>query len=526
VTRTGWLRPVIALVCGLVLTLAFPPYGLWPLAVAAVAGLVLVVRGVTVPGGALLGLLFGLGFFVPLLRWTGEGLGPAPWLLLAVFEALYFLPLGAALTLVQRLPGWPLWAALVWVAVEALRARFPFEGFTWGRLAFSQADAPTLGLARVGGASLVSLAVALAGAVLAWAVVAWRAESRVVAGIAVLFSGGILLTGLAVPQPATTGATATIAVVQGNVPRLGFDFAAQREAVLRNHVRATVALAERVQAGQAEQPALVIWPENASDIDPFQDPAAAQLIDGAARAIGVPILVGAVVDTNNGANIENTAIVWHPETGPGDTYVKRHPVPFAEYVPFRGLARMVVPEVDELRPRDMVKGDDVGVLRVGPARVGTVICFEVAYDDVVRDAVREGGQLIAVLTNNATFGFTPQTEQQLVMSRLRAVEHGRTVLVTATSGVSAVIDTDGSVRQRAEIFTAKTFVEPVVLSDHTTIATRAGEWPELIASVLAVLAVVIALRWGRRGARTPTRAGPAGLEQPRGGRPAKDRVTP
>ena len=98
--------------------------------------------------------------------------------------------------------------------------------------------------------------------------------------------------------------------------------------------------------------------------------------------------------------------------------------------------------------------------------------------------------------------------------------------MTATSGVSAVIDTDGSVRQRAEIFTAKTFVEPVVLSDHTTIATRAGEWPELIASVLAVLAVVIALWWGRRGARTPTRVGPAGLDQPRGGQPAKDRVTP
>jgi apolipoprotein N-acyltransferase len=523
VTRAAWLRLVAALGCGVGLTFAFPPYGLWPVAMIAVAGLVLATRGASALMGATVGLLFGLGFFVPLLQWTGEGLGPAPWLILGVFEALYFLPLGTAYALVHRLPGWPLWTALVWVATEALRARFPFEGFTWGRLAFSQADAPTLALASVGGAPAVTFAVALAGSLLAWFVVAIRGRSWSVAVVAAALTVAVTLVGDAIPRPTTTGETVTVAVIQGNVPRLGFDFAAQREAVLRNHVNATVALAEQVKAGTADQPALVIWPENASDIDPYQDPSAARLIDGAARAIGAPILVGAVVETNGGANIENTAIVWDPETGPGDTYIKRHPVPFAEYVPFRDLARIVVPEVDTLRPRDMVKGAEVGMLQVGPARVGTVICFEVAYDDVVRDVVREGGQLIAVMTNNATFGFTPQTEQQLVMSQLRAVEHGRAVLVAATSGVSAVIDTNGSVRQRAEIFTAETFVEPIETSSDATVATRLGAWPELVAAAVAMFAVISALWLGRRRATlaVPPQRPPADARQP-----TDEKVTP
>jgi len=146
----------------------------------------------------------------------------------------------------------------------------------------------------------------------------------------------------------------------------------------------------------------------------------------------------------------------------------------------------------------MVKGDRVGLLQVGPAAVADVICFEVAYDDVVRNAIRAGGQVLAVQTNNATFGFTPETEQQLVMARLRAVEHERTVVVSSTSGVSAVIDADGSVRTRAEIFTAETFVERIQLSDRSTLATRIGAWPEAVMTAAAIAGLVLAVRASTR----------------------------
>ncbi len=508
------VRAGVALAAGLGLVAAFPPYDVWLVAPLSVMALTLAVRGVSLWRAALLAYVFGLAFFVPLLRWTDIELGAAPWLILGAFQALYLAPLGAGIALVQRLPGWPVWTAALWVLEEALRGRYPFDGFTWGRLAFSQADAPTLSLASLGGAPLVTFAVALAGGLLAWVVVSRRGLPwRVGAAVA---AGAVLFAGVPVSQPAADGRTVTVALVQGNVPRLGLDFDAQREAVLRNHVDATLDLAAQIEAGAVEQPDLVLWPENSSDIDPFRDPDAAELIDQAAQAVGVPILVGAVVITEDDEHVENTGIVWDPETGPGDTYIKQHPVPFAEYIPLRDLARVVVPNVDELRSRDMVKGDEPGVLQVGPARVGDVICFEVAYDDVVRDTVRDGAEVLAVQTNNATFGFSGQTEQQLAMSRLRAVEHGRSVLVVATSGVSAVVDADGSVRERSEIFSREVFVEPIQLSTSQTLATRAGAWPELLISALGLGAVVAAVLATRRSRRPQTEPeAPADDTEPR-----------
>jgi apolipoprotein N-acyltransferase len=135
----------------------------------------------------------------------------------------------------------------------------------------------------------------------------------------------------------------------------------------------------------------------------------------------------------------------------------------------------------------------------------------------VRDGVAAGGEVIVVQTNNATFGRTPQTEQQLVMSRLRAIEHGRTVLVAATSGVSAVVDADGSVRRRAEVFTAATMVEPVRLTGARTVATRVGSAPEwALVTLGAVAALAAAVRSRRRRPVAPDAGGPATGSNPSG----------
>ena len=268
--------------------------------------------------------------------------------------------------------------------------------------------------------------------------------------------------------------------------------------MLDNHVEATRELAADVRAGRLDAPDLVVWPENSSDIDPFEDPGAYAAIDGAVRDIGVPVLVGAVLQ-GPGDGLSNAGIVWDPETGPGERYVKRHPVPFGEYIPLRPLARRISDSVD-LVPRDFVAGDEVGVLDVGPVRLGDVICFEVVYDDLVRDTVRDGGRLLVVQTNNATFGRSPQTEQQLAMSRLRAVEHGRAVVVAATSGISAVVRPDGSLAHRTQVFTRDVSVTEVALGDTSTPATRLGALPELVLSLLAAGAVAVAVGIRRRAA--------------------------
>jgi apolipoprotein N-acyltransferase len=400
---------------------------------------------------------------------------------------------------------------LLWVVMEALRERIPWGGFPWGRLAFAQADTELVGWAALGGPALVTFAVALAGTALLAAVDALRASRPrgALSGVLVigaLVLGGALARGAALGGP--DGPAEEVAIVQGNVPRLGLDFNSQRRAVLDNHVRATQELAVEVAAGEQPQPVAVIWPENSSDIDPLRNADAAEQIDRAADAIGAPILVGGVVvnpadpprDDHPGT-ILNVSLVWDPVTGPGESYVKRHPVPFGEYLPFREVLSRVITRFDRI-PRDFAAGDQVGFLDLGPVPIGIVICFEIAYDDLVRDAVRAGGQVVVVQTNNATYGGTGQPEQQLAITRVQAVASGRTALVAATSGISAVITPDGRTAWRTQEFTADSTVTAVPLRAGLTPAMRLGAMPELVALVvLGVMALVSSRRRARPGQR-------------------------
>ncbi|WP_245159051.1 apolipoprotein N-acyltransferase [Blastococcus sp. TF02A_35] len=518
--RLPW-RTALALAGGLALFLAFPGHDLSALALLGPAALSLAVRGQRARSGLWLGMVLGLAFFVPLLSWTGIYVGPFPWLALATFEALHVALLGAALAATSRLPLWPLWAAALWVADEAVRGRFVLGGFPWGRLGFSQTEGPLLSLAAYGGVPLVSFAVALMGTLLAAAVLpllrAWRSADRdrpagergpalraaavaVAAVLAVPLVGAVAWLPLPGSSLGEGGPTATVAVIQGNVPRAGLDFNEQRRAVLDNHVEQTLQLAEDVAAGREAQPDVVLWPENSSDIDPYRNADAARRIQQAADAVAAPVLVGAVVE-GPGRFVSNTAIVWAPEDGPGDTYVKRHPVPLAEYVPARSFFRFFSEKVDLVR-RDFAKGQEVGVLDVGGVRVGDLICFEVVYDGLVRDVVDGGAGMIVVQTNNATFGYTDESAQQLAMSRLRAVEFGRSVAVAATSGISAIVAPDGTVVRESELFTPDVFVEEIAQRDDVTVAQRLGAAPEWVLTALGLGAVLLVVRSGlarRRG---------------------------
>jgi apolipoprotein N-acyltransferase len=501
-------RLAAAVVSGAVVAVSMPRYDVWPAAPLGVAGFLLLARGQRPRRAALLGLAFGLGFFLPVLSWSGVYVGALPWVLLALCEAAFLALVGAGVPLLWRLPAAPVWLACWWVAGEALRSRIPFGGFPWGRLAFGVVDSPYAGLAALGGAPLVSFGVALTGALLAAAVVALvAAPQRMVTGVVVLAAAAmVLVSGWLVPTP--TGATrgATVAIVQGNVPAPGLEFNAERERVLRNHVAATHQLAREVRSGRVAAPDLVLWPENSSDIDPLEDPSAGALIQAAVDDVGVPVLVGAVLD-GPGRFLSNAAILWRPGTGPGSgpgrEYVKRHPAPFGEYIPLRSLARRVSSKVD-LVARDFTAGNRVGIFRMGPATVGDVICFEVAYDGLVRDTVRAGADLLVVQTNNATFGFTAEAAQQLAMTRLRAIEHGRAAVQVSTVGISALVSPDGSVLTSTTLFTRAVRVARLPLRTQETVATRVGAWPEGILSLLGAAVLVLAAGTAVRRRRVGT----------------------
>lgn len=510
--RAGWPRTLLAAAAGLLMWPAFPPFDLTPLAPVGVALLTLALIGRSARTGAWLAFLAGAAFFIPALEGISR-IGPDGWIILSLVEAAYFLPLGAGIAVVTRLPGWPVWTAALWVAEELVRGRVPFGGFPWARLAFSQTATPLTPYASFGGAPLVTFLTALIGGLLACAAVAaHRARSEgardrggdagrpprtrralLPAAVCLAAVGAVVGGGLLIPTP-VDGRPVTVAVVQGNVPRLGLDFLGQRKAVLDNHVRATHELAARVRAGRLAKPELVVWPENASDLDPYTEPDAYNAIDGAVKDIGVPVLVGALTDTPDGEKVENRGIVWDPWTGPGDYYVKRHPVPFGEYLPFRDVLTKLITRFERI-PRDFAKGDRSGVMELGPVDIGDVICFEVAYDKEVRDVSR--GNLLVVQTNNATYGKTSLPPQQIAMSRLRAVEHGRTILVAATSGISAIVAPDGRMVDRSREFVPAVQVASVPARTSRTASDRLGEAPEWALALLG-LGAVCAAAWTAR----------------------------
>lgn len=494
-------RLVAAAGSGLAQLFALEPYGLWWLGPLSAALLLFAVAGTRMRRAAWLGAVAGATLMVPLVRWQ-DVFGADVWLLIAAAETVYYLPMAMGVALVSRLPGWPVWTAALWVAQEALRARWPLGGFPWGKLAFAQPDTPFAGYAALGSSALVTFAVALTGGLLLWAVL--RTASRgpragaPTAALALAASAAVVLCGTVAPAVGRppAGETVTVGMVQGNVPNVGeMSVAGERMQVLQNHADGVHELAAAARADGTELD-LVLLPENASDIDPFRDPRAREIIDGAAADAGVPLLWGMSRFNDDGTRYVSS-VVWDPETGPGEIYDKRFLVPFGEYIPFRDFFTRFVQRLEQVSS-DAVPGTEPGAVEIGGTTLAVGICFDVAFDGPVRESVAAGGGIIVIPTNNANYNFTGQSDQQLAITRLRAVEHGRPAVVVSTSGISAVVDPDGTVAYQSPEAEPDIHVAELTAADGPTVATRLGAAPEALLAAVGLGAAVAAVVLSRR----------------------------
>jgi len=510
--RTRWAL-LISVAGGLALLAALPPVDAWPLAALGPALLVIALTGRSLRASFGCALAFGLALFVPLLSWLINEAWYA-WAALAGAEAVIFAVLAVGQRLLLRLPYWPVAVAGWWVLAEGVRDRWPYA-FPWGRLAMSQSVAPDVRWVAFGGAPLLTFLIALTGAMLARAVLCYlggddppqtppdpggtHPPRPPLAAAAAVVTAGLVLAGGLLPADPTGGApTAQVAAIQGNVPRarnLPQQLSASQ--VTQNHVAATQKLAAEVKAGRRPAPDLVIWPENATDLDPFQNPDVYAELSAAVAAIGKPILVGEVLNDPR----RNVGQLWVPGRGPTTAYVKRQLVPFGEYIPFRGIISSFS-SLPSLQPIDFTAGRRPVVFGVGGIRLGDVICYEVAFDHLVRSEVNAGANLLAVQSNDADFeidGQLGETEQQTAMARIRAVESDRALVYASTTGESTIIAPDGSLIARSGVWQQAILDARVPLVSYRTLASRVGAWPEYLIIMLTVLALAWAvLRATRR----------------------------
>jgi apolipoprotein N-acyltransferase len=486
--RTG-----LALVSGVLLSLAFEPVAVAYLIPVAVAGFGLSTRGLPVRRAWVPGLVFGVAFYFPHIYWMSDSIGPPAWIALAALEAIFYGILGAAAGSLHRLRWWPVWLAAGWVTMEIWRSGWPFSGMPWGRLAFGVVDTPVADALAYVGMTGLSFLLALSGFLLAWVVTERERRGRLVAAGVLVGVCLAMAVPSVVPYELEERDTATVAVVQGNVPPPENDILAHHRQVTENHVQATVDLAAEVAEGSQPQPDFVLWPENSTAIDPFRDGSTNAGIRRAATAIGVPILVGAIVDAGE-ENVLNQGIVWDPVTGAGERYTKHHPVAYGEYAPMRPLLRRLgIEDQGQLGriSRDMLSGTSEEPLSIAGVEVADAICFDVAYDDVSYEQIENGAELLAVQTSNARFIFTDQIDQQFAITRLRAIEAGKSLVVASTNGITGIITPDGEVVASADPRTPDVLLERVGLRPGVTPGVRLGQWFAVLLPLFTGLGLVL-----------------------------------
>ena len=497
------LRVVVGLLAGVVLSLAFEPVAvpyLMPLSLAAFA---LVTRGLRARSGWLVGLAFGVGFYFVHIYWMKESIGAAGWLTLSSVEALFYGALGAGAALLHRLHAWPFWLAAAWTTMEMLRSTWPLSGMPWGRLAYAVVDTPVAPTLAYVGMNGVSFLLAAIGFLLARLLVCSGATERLVAATSLTALGAVSVLATFVPYTLASTGTTTVAAIQGDVPGPGNNVLFDPRGLTANHVDATIDLADQVAAGQAPAPDFVVWPENSTALDPFTDAFVNNGIERAVQAIGVPVLVGGLVDQGPD-ELLNQGIVWDPVTGPGETYTKQNPVPYGEYIPWRDEMPswfLTAGRLGEIG-RDMQAGDRTTPLDLAGVSVADAICFDIVYDGGIYHQVENGAQMLVVQTSNASFIFTDQIEQQFATTRLRAIETGRWLVVAAANGISGVVAPDGTVVDSSTRLTRDILVDTVDLKTGETPAIRVASALQLLLPVSSVVGLLLGLRAYRRRLRT------------------------
>lgn len=547
------LLALLALLAGAVAGLGYAPARFRLATLIGFAVLIWIATRVRSKTALLFGVFFGLGLYgvsvhwmYPVAIWLGilvpavmslyAGLGAWGWSMIGKLGRLK--PASGLAKIFCALQ--PVFLASWWILVEWVCCRFPVGGFGWIRLGFASLDTPYdsyLSLFGVTGtgflmaltaglvAQMLSTVFPLASSVEAGAAsrsldIRCRAAelSRLknyrflssLLGVLLIFAVGLAIAPVAkVSQSKANLESAkkiTVGVVQGDVGgKSGVDAIGYALEVTQNHYSETILLAAMKETGMIPDFDFVLWPENATDLDPTVDPTTKKLVDLSEQIANSPILVGAVMD-GPGENQRQTSALFWRNGKPTARYDKRNLVPFGEYTPFKDLIEPIFPIVSQVG-KQSVAGSKPGVIAVELGKgetagqgaqqqnnwinLGVVICFELAWDSTVYDTVTNGAEITVVQSNNATYTYTAQPQQQFDITRVRAMELQRPIVVATTSSFSGMIDADGVVIDRSEQATSYANSYRVAASNKISLAVRIAPWLEKIFAAIGLLSLVL-----------------------------------
>jgi apolipoprotein N-acyltransferase len=457
---------MVALVLSaLIVSAAFEPIGIW---YAAIVGYALFLHALSKSRSPIASaFIFGLIVNAIVLHWSSKYVGALPWLLLSLLQALFYIPVGYAYKKTKSMR----WVVFALLLCEELRARFPFGGFSWTRVAFSQSDSPFVSLVSYGGVLLLST-ITLALAVL---ITHFRLKSLILAGVSIFVVG--FLPGN--PKPVDS---LSLIAIQGNTPSVGLDFNSRAKAVFDLHRDLT---RDVVQPGYDA----IIWPENAIDIDPRNHPEVEEDIRSLVRDFDTPLVAGVVL--NESGAPANASILYGADGNAKSTYIKQYLTPFGEYIPLRKIAEFLSPYAALVN--DFAAGDKFVSHYIADEKVAPIICYEIINDGLVRQAAANSSALI-VQTNSATFANTAQSSQQLAITRIRAIEHSREILSVSTVGISAFIDNNGAVQKQTDENISASIAGDLYLSDFRTVADRLGGVVPLLTLLASLLLAMLSSR--------------------------------
>jgi len=416
------------------------------------------------------------------------------YIILALLMALITGSSGFLMYKVKDLPLPFVWYGLIFISMETITDYIPFGGFPWGKIAYDSADAPWANLMPYGSSPLVTAAILLMSALMipSLGFVLQKAFAASIVFIVTIAAFTLFLQDLDNRDVISSG-NIDLAVIQGSVPRVGLSFNEQKMEVLNYHIKETNNILDKTNQNYDA----ILWPENSIDVDPFINKDAGNLVKELVKKYNKPLVSGAVLQKDDG--LSNSVIQWDPVNADViDSYEKLQLVPFGEYLPFRDFLSRYIKRFS-LIPQDFIAGKQPNNLYVNNAVISPVICFEVAWNKNIFEQINNGGELISVHTNNATYAFSNQLEQQFMITRIRAMETGRDIVVTATTGISAHINRYGEVIWSSKEFVPQSkIVSPSLYSDITP-AVKYGNLIERISLLgFALPLILLFIRFLRR----------------------------